>query len=873
MQYYHKLFFIGFICTLNLNLVFCQSPSPVEPALHVPSPNWQNQIIYFVMLDRFEDGNPQNNDQGLSEYDPADPRKFNGGDIQGVIDRLDYIQELGATAVWITPPVANQWWDPKLGYGGYHGYWAENFGEVDAHFGTLEDYKNLSRELHRRGMYLIQDIVVNHTGNFFDYGLEYDPQDLSAHVYTNDFSVPVTQPSQFPFNLNNPLDLNERETAIYHWTPSISDYNSAHQRLYYQVSGLDDLNTTNPVVRKAFRQVYGYWIQEVGVDGFRIDTIIYLEEDFWNDFLYNPDPMAPGIDHIARSLGKEDFLTFGEAFVGSPPLDNSGDKRVATYLGTREKPGVKSMINFPLYFTIGRVFGQGQPTRHLTYRLNTSVNSGLYDNPQLLTNFLDNHDVQRFLTGATPASLKQAVMLLMTIPGIPVIYQGTEQLFTEQRASMFSTGWGSNNISHFDTEQAFFQFTRELTQIRRNNKAFSQGDLTVLADSENGPGIFLFCRSLGDEQAVVVFNTATQNMLISNVPTGLKAGHSLQLLTGITIGENWIISEDGTITQEIPAQSAGVFMVGDPRPTTSIEAEITFNNDPHGQIFGDDFTVSGQISPTTQDLKLVLDGKLDRSISVTPDHSGLWQALVPISHFPLGKTEHSLNVYSRNLGISSETRRFSSDVFMQGKQVTLTDPAHDDHGPAGDYIIPQDPTFGGQMDIVKVQAAAVGANLQLELTMREVSQTWLPPNGFDHVVFHVFIDLPDRNGALQLPLLRAPAPAGFDWDYMLYASGWSKALYIPDATEKENFGALVIPSPDVFTNLTDQTIIFHFSADAFEDLASLSGTKVYIATWDGSGSDGFHRPLNLKGGMYEFGGTDDPRAPLIIDDTDILILP
>lgn len=142
------------------------SDDEIQDWLQVPSPEWRDQIIYFIMTDRFDDGNPANSNQGYGEFDPRYNSHFSGGDLQGILDNLDYIKGMGATAIWITPPVANQWWDPKVEYGGYHGYWAENFKEVDKHFGTLEDYQRLSATLHRNDMYLIQDIVTNHTGNF-----------------------------------------------------------------------------------------------------------------------------------------------------------------------------------------------------------------------------------------------------------------------------------------------------------------------------------------------------------------------------------------------------------------------------------------------------------------------------------------------------------------------------------------------------------------------------------------------------------------------------------------------------------------------------------------------------------------------------------
>ncbi len=133
---------------LLLSLLAAVAQAAPAGKRHVPSPDWRDQIIYFVVTDRFADGDPRNNDQGAGEYDPAREGRYNGGDLAGLTRHLPYIRGLGATALWITPPVANQWTDPIGGYTGYHGYWAEHFKRVDKHLGTLADYRRLATTLH-----------------------------------------------------------------------------------------------------------------------------------------------------------------------------------------------------------------------------------------------------------------------------------------------------------------------------------------------------------------------------------------------------------------------------------------------------------------------------------------------------------------------------------------------------------------------------------------------------------------------------------------------------------------------------------------------------------------------------------------------------
>jgi len=823
--------------------------------LHVASPDWQDQIIYFIMIDRFNDGNPTNNDQGMNEYDPNDTRKFSGGDLQGIIDKLDYIQNLGATAIWITPPVANQWWDSSANFGGYHGYWAENFKEVDVHFGDLEVYKSLSSKLHERGMYLIQDIVVNHTGNFFSYDGNFNPDDPTENFVTNKRSVPHLKPTQYPFNLNDVRIQEHKEEAIYHWTPNIIHYNDHFQLINYQLANLDDLNTENPVVRKYLRDAYGYWIKDIGVDGYRIDTIIYLELGFWNGFIYEADPEYPGINVVAESTGRNSFLTFGEAFIGSDSFDDTGDRRIVKYLGTDENPGLQAILNFPLHYSINRVFGEGKPTSFLSYRLNVFCNSSIYKNPFIIPNFLDNHDVQRFLNVAKVSALKQSLIFLMTIPGIPVIYQGTEQMFTEARASMFANGWGSNGADHFSESSELYKLINDLSAIRTDHKIFTRGSLTILQDSPFSSGILAFQREYENQKAIVIFNTADQQVLMNNLDVGLTAGTKLKLLKGIRINKDIIVGFGKKINLELPTRAAGIFLVTD--ESLSVKESdifINFENNPSGIVFNNDFTLRGTVTGRINKLKLLIDDRLEYSLDVTLDRDNNWVANVPISRFPWGKTKHTLVIYYPDEQIMSESRIIITDVPLKGTIIEAEDPLKDDIGPNGTYTIPQESTFGGQMDIESVEILNFGGNLQISITMNEVTDYWSPTYGFDHVVFHIFIDLPGEDGETLLPKLDANAPEEFEWNFLNISSGWNNVIYSSEGAGKENYGTFVIPTPEIEVKKDERKIIFKFFPEVFGYPENLEGAKIYITTWDGSGSEGFHRPLTIAGGPFEFGG-------------------
>ncbi len=854
------------------------------PSLHVPSPEWRDQIVYFVMTDRFADGNPANNDQGASEYDPADQRKYSGGDMEGVIDQLGYIEELGATAVWITPPVANLWWDPQVDFGGYHGYWAHDFKAVDPHLGTLDTYRALSSALHERGMYLIQDIVTNHTGNFFSYVDEngvnrYDPANPTANLRFNQGAVPVSKPLQPPFDRNNPA-AGDPSQAIYHWTPGIDDYNDPEQVLNWQLSDLDDLATENTEVRRALRDSYGHWIREVGVDGFRVDTIIYVEHDFWHDFMHGTSSDAPGMVAVAAGTGRDDFLAFGEAFVGSAPLDDGGDRRVASYLGTEQKPELTSVLGFPMHFTMNQVFGEGKPTRHLGHRLATAQNTSIYRDPYIVPHFIDNHDVARFLSRGSQAGLEQALMFLMSIPGIPVIYYGTEQGFTETRASMFADGWGAGGQDHFDRSSGLYQYIKKVTAMRKQHAVLRRGSVALLAEDTLGPGVFAFARAHEGKKALVVMNTADRATLLGNLATGLPAGTKLQVLASRGAGEatEVIAGVDGIMTMALPARAAMVLLATDeiisvPGPAVA----ITVATQLEGRTFTSDITITGTVSfaGSAPRLQLVVDGSLDQPIDVTVQPDGRYAAVLPFSRFTPGTAQHTVALYAPDANVASARYTFTADVGLQGDYTgSVTDPAGDDTGPAGySYAMPSEGTFGSQMDIRRIDAVASDSFVQIDVTMGEVTDVWAPIHGFDHALFHIFIDVPGRDGVSVLPRIHASAPGGFAWDYMAFIEGWTNRFYSSQGASASEYGVVVSPGAQILSaSKSTGTIRFLVSAESLGSPATLEGARIYVTTWDWNGPEARYRALTQAGGLYEFGNGNEATDPLIIDDSAVITL-
>jgi len=833
-----KIVFISLVFLFTVLCVFAES---VE---------WKDQVIYFVMTDRFANGDTSNDVQTQSGIDFGhDGSKYTGGDLQGLIDQLDYIQGLGVTTIWLTPPVAGQWWDDYVSYGGYHGYWARDMKAIDEHLGDMELYKRFIDEVHARGMYVIQDIVCNHMGNHYIYSKETDTYSINEGSYPNRAEKPI----QEPFNRIDYNDPVQYDAMIYHWE---SEQNPL-TRVNTTFSDLDDLNTENETVIEALKDSFRFWV-DLGVDGYRIDTAIYVDDEFWNRFLKDEDGIIP----YAAEAGQEDFLVYGEAWVTPPPYDNEAEKQIGGYF----ELGYNSMLDFPLMSEINRVFKEGKPTDFLRYRL--EQREEFFGGRNMVT-FIDNHDMNRFLKGAKVLDLMQALGLIFTIPGIPVIYYGTEQGFTESRASMFAGGYYTQT-DQYDTENELYKYIQELTALRREYEAFRNGQVKVLYSDTLGPGVLIYEIEYEDELYMIFMNTNAKGEYASDFDTGLPEGTILEpVFTNRMVSKTIQIGKNGILNKLIDPKGLGIFKVTDEiRTLKEYGIEVAF--DDYDILQKADFVISGT-SDNARKVKLFIDGNELEYATVIPDEEGRWRAEIRPADFVSGIHKFFAKAYGK-IPINSVYSN-TIEVEMEIPTIELADfedPVGDDNGPTGDYTYPAgEGNFRHEMDLTNVRFQQVGQVLKIEMTMKDLGNKWAPPNEFDHVIFKIFFDDPEKTGVTELPEQNAEMPVYPDgergnWDYQIYLTGWSIATYASEGADEECYGTPVTPSPEIDVDKENLTITILVPLESIET-TTLKNWKVYVTTYDYDGMSSLLRGTSPNPGKWDFGAPsiDSPR---IMDD-------
>lgn len=505
--------------------------------------DWRDEVIYQLMVDRFANGDLAN-DYRIQRDGPA---RYHGGDWRGVESKLDYLSNLGVTALWISPIVKNV--ETDAGVDGYHGYWTQDFTQLNPHFGDMASLRRMIDKAHDRGIKVILDIVVNHVGQLFYYDInlngqpdervegagpliapkqpdgsptspvshineydpDYDPRGVQAWTSLGEAGpAPIVFVFDPASNHMPPEPAIFQEPRAYNRKGRIWSYDDAVQVEEGDFpGGLKDLNTRDPQVRQALIDIFVRWVELTDLDGFRIDTLKHVEREFWEEF-------APAVRQRLAAKGKTNFFMFGEAFDGRDDL-------IGSYTFNQ---GVDSVFYFSQYFTVYRdVFQHGQDTKRIetlfSQRQGAAGNYGTVAHPggigvapnKALVNFVDNHDVARFLYGRPdPAALDNALLFLFTEDGIPCVYYGTEQGFSggndpANREDLWQSG--------YDQGSRHYQWIRRLTRIRRAYPALTRGDLRVVWSSdrtgdEPDVGIIAFERTggdAGDAYALAVINT------------------------------------------------------------------------------------------------------------------------------------------------------------------------------------------------------------------------------------------------------------------------------------------------------------------------------------------------------------------------------
>ena len=572
-----------------------------------------DENFYFVMADRFSNGSTSNDDGGLgadpnvSGFDPTRKGYFNGGDLNGLLNKIDYIQGLGTTSIWLTPSFKNKAVQPEDKSAGYHGYWVTDFTQIDPHLGTNAELKKLIDEAHSRGMKVYFDIITNHTADVIGYEegarAGYVSKDqvpyrtASGRAFDDrDFAGAANFPkldSQTSFPYKPILEPEEKYLKVPSWLNDPTLYHNrgdttfaGENSLYGDFFGLDDLFTEHPTVVKGMTDVYKAWIKDFGIDGFRIDTMKHVNDEFWQKF-------GPEVLGYARAQGKDEFFMFGEVF--------DTTKSFTSQFTTRNK--MQAVLDFPFQDAARNFASRSQDARQLeTFFAGDDWYTDADSNVYQLPTFLGNHDMGRigsFITTDNPdandaervARDELAHELMYFSRGNPVIYYGDEQGFTgpggdqDARQTLFASqvreyldddllGTDATHATdNFNTGHPLYGKISELAKLTREHPALRTGAHQHRYASD-GPGIYAFSRTDAEDQReyVVALNNSEQPQTAA-IPTFItKSNYSL--VYGDAAAEAKT-SADGKLTVTVPPLSAVVYKSSGRIPLSKSAPEVS----------------------------------------------------------------------------------------------------------------------------------------------------------------------------------------------------------------------------------------------------------------------------------------------------------
>lgn len=451
-----------------------------------------DDVIYFIMPDRFADGDPSNNDPRKSPglYDRTKGRFYHGGDFQGIINRLPYLKELGVTAIWINPvydntdrPDEKEMYPetengPRRPTTAYHGYGAIDFYGVEEHYGNMRLLQELVDKAHSMGFKVIQDQIANHTSPY--------------HPWVADRPTPTW----FYGTVENHLSNNWQK-----WTqmdPHASDATRRRNLEGWFIDILPDLNQEDEEVSRYLIQNTLWWVGTVGFDAIRMDTLPHVPRPFWRDW------------SAAIHSEYSNVNILGELFDGDPALLAYFQKGHVGHDGV--DTGIDTVYDFALFYAIRDVFAKGESVRKLSQVL---AHDYLYPHPETLVPFIGVHDMGRFMSekGATIEGLKLAQVFLLTTRGTPLLYYGDEIAMQggsdPDNRRDFPGGFPGDPRNAFTEagrtpeQNEVFNHLRRVIRARAELPALRRGTLVHVYDEEQQT---VFARRLGDQIVFVAIN-------------------------------------------------------------------------------------------------------------------------------------------------------------------------------------------------------------------------------------------------------------------------------------------------------------------------------------------------------------------------------
>ena len=485
-----------------------------------------SDVIYLIMPDRFANGNP-NNDNSKSTKEIANrslPGGRHGGDIEGLIKNLDYIKELGATAVWPTPLCEDN--DDNYSY---HGYGQSDVYKIDPRYGTNEEYVKLSAELHQRGMKNIMDYVTNHWG--------------WKHWMYNDLPT-YNWIHQFPGYSQS----NYRMTTQFDNNASKVDTKQCMDGWF--VPSMPDLNQSNPLVLNYLTQNAIWWIEYADLDGFRVDTYSYNDKE--------------GISKWTKAITDEypHFNIVGEVWMHDQAQMSYWQKDSKIGAIQSYNSNLPSVMDFTLHDAIGNVFNEDRQSwdRGMIQVYDNFANDFLYPNPNNLLVFAENHDTGRFneIYKSDFKKYQIAMTLIATVRGIPQLYYGSEIGMKGDKGKGdadirrdFPGGWNGDANNAFTKQgrtaeqQKFFEFSSKLFTWRKSKEVIHSGKTTHYVPDNN---VYVYFRYNEKETVMVIINNNSEKQTLKTsrfkeTLQNLKSGK--EVLSGTTFDLNNTIEIEG----------------------------------------------------------------------------------------------------------------------------------------------------------------------------------------------------------------------------------------------------------------------------------------------------------------------------------------